>query len=586
MKSSENEADRKLAIKRRLATSIVLIVLGSIPHAVVSSAFAAQEKSNAGSGVIAGVVVNEREEPVARARVYAFLVRTPQVQPGQAVPFSTRANGSTSTDAEGRFRISGLDVGDYLVAAEAVPSLTSGASKQAPVYATTFYPSTTDYQGAVRVSAMLYEAAPIRIEMVQVNGVRVAGSAVSPSERVTGGMDVRLFHRFGDFGSESTVAVVDAEGKFEISRVPPGWYRLTVLSRQATSNGEHSEFATRLIEVQDKDIDGLLLALGTGASISGRVVAEPGAGVQSAVGMRVSASPTVEHYGPPSQSIAATVASDWSFRMSGLSGSYQFTARANRPPFVKATRITVDGVETAVDTGVELTEGSHELVVFVTPPEAPKPAVDKTLSSAALVERFKSEKVSWRQFTIAREIVDRKDPSVLPSLAAWLSHEDRHVRGNAAFIFGGLGDPRGFQVITDILTDYSDRPPGVIDGGNWTLRAQIRSDRYYAAHLLGDLRDPRAVPILVPLLKDKDINAIVPWALGQISDKSAIAPLLDALDEDDPSMRVLAIYALETLEAKEAVPRLISLLSDHRKSNFGAQVSVAEAARAAIAKLQ
>lgn len=585
MKSSENEADRKLAIKRRLATSIVLIVLGSIPHAVVSSAFAAQEKSNAGSDIIAGVVVNERQEPVARARVHAFLVRTPQVPPGQAVPFSTRANGSTSTDAEGRFRISGLDVGDYLVAAEAVPSLTSGASKQAAIHATTFYPSTTDYQKAVRVSAMSNEAAPLRIEMVQVNGVRVAGSVVTQSERATGGMDVRLFHRFGGFGSESPVAVVDAEGRFEISRVPPGWYRLTVAPRQAASTGGHSEFATRLIEVQDKDIDGLLLVLGTGASISGRVVAEPGAGVQSAVGMRVSASPTGELYGPW-QSVAATVASDWSFRMSGLSGSYQFTARADRPPFVKATRVTVDGVETAIDTGVELTEGSHELVVFVAPYEAPAPAVDKTLSSAALVEQFKTEKLSSRQFTIAREIVARNDASVLPSLVAWLSHADRHVRGNAAFIFGGLGDPRGFQVITDILTDYSDRPPGVITGGNWTLRAQIRSDRYYAAHLLGDLRDPRAVPILVPLLKDNDINSVVPWALGQIGDKSAVAPLLDALDEGDPSMRVLAIYALETLNAKEAAPRLISLLDDHRKSNFGAQVSVAEAAKAAIAKLQ
>ena len=78
----------------------------------------------------------------------------------------------------------------------------------------------------------------------------------------------------------------------------------------------------------------------------------------------------------------------------------------------------------------------------------------------------------------------------------------------------------------------------------------------------------------------------MPWALGQIGDKSAAGPLLDALDEDSPSMRVLAIYALETLNAKEAVPRLISLLDDHRKSNFGAQVSVAEAAKAAIAKLQ
>ena len=207
-------------------------------------------------------------------------------------------------------------------------------------------------------------------------------------------------------------------------------------------------------------------------------------------------------------------------------------------------------------------------------------------SSTALVEQFQSENAFWRQFAIGQEIVERRDPHVLPILAAWLNHEDRHVRGNVAFIFAGLGDPRGFNVIVDILTDRSDRPRGVIGGGNWTLRAQIRSDRYYAAHLLGDLRDPRAVPILIPLLKDKEINAIVPWALGQIGDKRAVGPLIKTLDDDNPSMRVLSIYALETLNAKEALPRLTSLLADQRRSNFGAQVSVAQAAEAAIAKLK
>src|SRR5207249_10986303 len=227
---------------------------------------------------------------------------------------------------------------------------------------------------AVRVSALAYASAPIQIQLVQVNGARVAGSVVSRSGRSASGMDVRLFHRFGGFGSESTVAVVSDEGTFEIARVPPGRYRLTIAPLQAPSNRERSEFATKLIEVQDRDIDGLLLILGTGASISGHVVAEASAGVQS-VGLRVNASPTDEQYAA-SKAVAAMVASDRSFRMTGLSGSYRFTAGADRPPFVKATRITVDGVETAVDTGVELTEGSHELVVFVAPREAPAPTVD------------------------------------------------------------------------------------------------------------------------------------------------------------------------------------------------------------------
>lgn len=96
----------------------------------------------------------------------------------------------------------------------------------------------------------------------------------------------------------------------------------------------------------------------------------------------------------------------------------------------------------------------------------------------------------------------------------------------------------------------------------------------------------QAVPILVSLLKDPEVTSTVPWALGQIGDKRAIGPLLNALDDDSPSMRVLAIYALETLKAKEALPRLISLLDDHRRSNFGAQVRVADAARTTVDKLK
>ena len=37
---------------------------------------------------------------------------------------------------------------------------------------------------------------------------------------------------------------------------------------------------------------------------------------------------------------------------------------------------------------------------------------------------------------------------------------------------------------------------------------------------------------------------------------------------------------------KEALPRLTALLKDHSRSNLGAQVSVADAARAAIARLR
>jgi HEAT repeat protein len=205
---------------------------------------------------------------------------------------------------------------------------------------------------------------------------------------------------------------------------------------------------------------------------------------------------------------------------------------------------------------------------------------------AELVEQFKTtHDVFWKQFEVAKKLVTLHESSFLQELEPYLKDDDRHVRGNAAFVFAGLGNDRGFEVIKAILEDRSDRPRGVIAAGNWSLAAQIRSDRYYAAHLFGDLKEARAVPILIPLLKDPEVNYIVPWSLGQIGDKSAIRPLIETLGDKSPDMRVLAIYALENLMAKEALPQLHGLLGDNEKIHFDGLGSVAEAARAAIEKL-
>ena len=214
-------------------------------------------------------------------------------------------------------------------------------------------------------------------------------------------------------------------------------------------------------------------------------------------------------------------------------------------------------------------------------------ASTSTRNAAGLVNEFENETVFWKQFEIATKIVALKDKAVLADLQGWLNHEDRHIRGNVAFIFAALGDERGFVVITEILADQSDRAiTQGIPGGNPTLRAQIRADRYYAAHLFGDLKDPRAVPILIPLLHDSDVNYIVPWSLGQIGDHRADEALISALSDPNPSMRVLAIHALEKLNAKTALPRLRELQDDQEKSNFGDTERVGDAAKAAIAKLE
>lgn len=209
-------------------------------------------------------------------------------------------------------------------------------------------------------------------------------------------------------------------------------------------------------------------------------------------------------------------------------------------------------------------------------------------SVAELVQQFEATTVFWRQFDVAKKIVAAKDVSALPKLEPWLTHADRHLRGNAGYIFAALSDTRGFDVIVAILGDRAEkRVVQIISSmGAPSIQGQIREDRYYAAHLLGDVKDPRAIPILVPLLKDADVNYIVPWSLGQIGDASAIQPLIETLTDPNPSMRVLAIYALVELNATQALPRLRDLLGDTAKSNFGSLESVADAARAAIDRLE
>jgi len=171
-------------------------------------------------------------------------------------------------------------------------------------------------------------------------------------------------------------------------------------------------------------------------------------------------------------------------------------------------------------------------------------------SAGGLLEHFESTTVFWEQFEVAKKIVALHDKGVLPRLEPWLRCEDLRRRGNAAFVFARLGDDLGFQVIQAILEDRSSKRAvfEIDSAGHPSPARQIRADRYYAALLFGDLKDLRAVPILVALLKDEDVKLAVPWSLGEIGDKSAIPALKEALGDNSLTMRASALLALEKLE--------------------------------------
>jgi HEAT repeat protein len=207
--------------------------------------------------------------------------------------------------------------------------------------------------------------------------------------------------------------------------------------------------------------------------------------------------------------------------------------------------------------------------------------------SSELVSEFKGSQYFWQQLEVAQKLVALNDSMDLPHLEPYLKSKDRHLRGNAAFVFAGLGKEVGLMTIYEILRDRSSpRPEGQgVPTAPWSIEVQIIEDRYYAVHLLGLLKNPKAMPVLVPLLKDKDVNYKVAWALGEIGDRAAIPALLNALQDRSPDMRVASIDALVTLRATNALPKLRLLLKDNERIHTGKLNTVSESASLAIAKL-
>ena len=110
---------------------------------------------------------------------------------------------------------------------------------------------------------------------------------------------------------------------------------------------------------------------------------------------------------------------------------------------------------------------------------------------------------------------------------------DRDLRIRAALALGRIGAPAAHA--SDLAMSLADPEPAIRSG---------------AAFALGEMGDPNAVALLLPLLSDADrsCRAMAAEALGKLSDPNAIAPLLKALDDADDEVAGLAMIAIFRLE--------------------------------------
>ena len=183
---------------------------------------------------------------------------------------------------------------------------------------------------------------------------------------------------------------------------------------------------------------------------------------------------------------------------------------------------------------------------------------------ARLIGEFATAEYFWQQTDIGRKLVATGDRSVIVAMQPYLETNDRRRRCNAAFVLAGVGDERGAAIL---ISELEDTEPGsriLEDGpsgrpGSLVSRGilQVRSDRYFAALLLGELRERDAVPALIAATRDKSINYRAATSLGEIGDTSAI-PALREMAVAFPGERVFAGYGLAAL----GVPDGFDILGD------------------------
>jgi protocatechuate 3,4-dioxygenase beta subunit len=325
------------------------------------------------AGVITGKVVDDTGEPMMGVSV-SVLHKPSEEEREERGPHGKKMEMSMvsagQTDDRGEFRIFNLKPGEYYVKAAETGSpwgfggapysdnylrvLGELGSEFAPVY----YPGVLQLDQAQAVTLGAGEEAHADIAMRRMKTTEVAGRVIGPD----GGPGVRSFVSLSlagveDWGGELG-GMTDSSGEFSVKGVPPGSYYI-----RAGTQEKGKYYNTRQkIEVGEAKIDSLVLTLGSGATIHGRIRSASGAPLPS--GRTMVHLESIGEEGGTGFGFTE-VNQDGSFELSGVSdGSYAvMTSPIGEGWFIQSAHL---GNEDALVDGLQVeggaAKGSLEIV--------------------------------------------------------------------------------------------------------------------------------------------------------------------------------------------------------------------------------
>ena len=144
-------------------------------------------------------------------------------------------------------------------------------------------------------------------------------------------------------------------------------------------------------------------------------------------------------------------------------------------------------------------------------------------------------------------------------------HTDPQVRQYAAYLLGQAKNPRAIQPLIEALADFdksvreqatlalSNIGKAAIEPLAEAMKEQKWETRYRAAEALGRIADEKAVQPLIAGLKDSrdHVRYMAAKGLHELGDSEATEPLIILLRDENVYVRLMAVHALGVMGGKK-----------------------------------
>jgi hypothetical protein len=295
---------------------------------------------------ITGRILDENGDPIEGINVS---VRALQSSGGRTRLTSVAGVAPRRTNELGRFRVYGLQPGDYVICADVGPT----GSDDLPGYPATCFPGTINPLEAQRLHVGAGEdVLNLEFALAPSRTARITGRTFTASgEPTQASVQMRPSWRSTGALADAIGARVESDGSFEFANVPPGEYVIQAF--------KGVEMGWQLVTVQASDVTDVAVTTLPGSTIAGRVVFENGE-APAAREMDLTITPADPDQTPfVGAASRADIHDDWTFEITDVIGPGRLRV-ARAPAGWAASRVIVNGLD-AVDAVIPFGAQSQSL---------------------------------------------------------------------------------------------------------------------------------------------------------------------------------------------------------------------------------